>query len=212
MVDAVSAWKLGSLAFKLLARASRVRAHESLATFLATTERLQEKIERDSDQWLRSEFGSDPAKQAGALAAIAALDDILSKCLPDGLSVAQANLNADRIADLVVAKACQADASFRESTFGGLLLHCLVQRAYEEAERDHHFAAVIDTPVSGLTLLAVEREREPLDWATTQTNLGNALLRLGERESGTAGQAAEEKQRAEAAKLVLRLRHKIHPP
>ena len=26
----------------------------------------------------------------------------------------------------------------------------------------------------------------PLDWATTQNNLGNALLTLGERESGTA--------------------------
>ena len=26
----------------------------------------------------------------------------------------------------------------------------------------------------------------PLDWAMTQTNLGNALLMLGERESGTA--------------------------
>jgi len=30
------------------------------------------------------------------------------------------------------------------------------------------------------------RERVPLDWATTQNNLGNALWRLGERESGTA--------------------------
>jgi tetratricopeptide (TPR) repeat protein len=30
------------------------------------------------------------------------------------------------------------------------------------------------------------REREPLDWAATQMNLGNALARLGERESGTA--------------------------
>jgi hypothetical protein len=29
------------------------------------------------------------------------------------------------------------------------------------------------------------RERVPLDWAETQNNLGNALLRLGERESGT---------------------------
>jgi tetratricopeptide (TPR) repeat protein len=26
----------------------------------------------------------------------------------------------------------------------------------------------------------------PLDWAATQNNLGNALMRLGERESGTA--------------------------
>jgi tetratricopeptide (TPR) repeat protein len=30
------------------------------------------------------------------------------------------------------------------------------------------------------------RERVPLDWATTQNNLGNALLTLGEREAGTA--------------------------
>src|SRR5437764_9219486 len=30
------------------------------------------------------------------------------------------------------------------------------------------------------------RERVPLDWATTQNNLGNALGSLGERESGTA--------------------------
>ncbi|WP_245615523.1 tetratricopeptide repeat protein [Afifella pfennigii] len=30
------------------------------------------------------------------------------------------------------------------------------------------------------------RERVPLDWATTQNNLGNALQALGERESGTA--------------------------
>ena len=152
MVDAASAWKLGSLAFKLVARASKVRDDESLATFLAVTERLQAKIERDSDQWLRSEFGSDLAKQADALAAIAALNDILSKCLPDGLSVAQADLNPERIADLVVAKAGQADASFRERTFGGRLLHCLVKRAYEEAKRDHHFAAAIHTPVQEVLL------------------------------------------------------------
>jgi tetratricopeptide (TPR) repeat protein len=29
------------------------------------------------------------------------------------------------------------------------------------------------------------RERVPLDWASTQYNLGTALFRLGERESGT---------------------------
>jgi Tetratricopeptide repeat len=30
------------------------------------------------------------------------------------------------------------------------------------------------------------RERVPLQWATTQNNLGNALSTLGARESGTA--------------------------
>jgi tetratricopeptide (TPR) repeat protein len=34
-------------------------------------------------------------------------------------------------------------------------------------------------------LLEKPRERMPLDWATTQNNLGNALQSLGERESGT---------------------------
>jgi len=29
-------------------------------------------------------------------------------------------------------------------------------------------------------------DRVPLDWATTQNNLGNALARLGKQESGTA--------------------------
>ena len=55
------------------------------------------------------------------------------------------------------------------------------------------------------------RERVPLDWAVTQMNLGNALLRLGERESGTAasggggggvsGGAGGEDARACAARL-----------
>ena len=33
---------------------------------------------------------------------------------------------------------------------------------------------------------AAAREQVPLDWATTQNNLGNALLSLGERENDTA--------------------------
>jgi hypothetical protein len=35
-------------------------------------------------------------------------------------------------------------------------------------------------------LLERTRERVPLDWATTQNNLGTALRTLGEREGGTA--------------------------
>src|SRR6516162_7312859 len=37
-----------------------------------------------------------------------------------------------------------------------------------------------------LVLAERTRERVPLDWASTQTNLGNALRTLGEREDGTA--------------------------
>jgi hypothetical protein len=174
VLDAACAWKLGSLAFKLLAGASKALDHESVATFLeigansveagqalhdrqrdivrAAAERLQAQIERNSDGWLRSEFGSDPSGRADASAAIAALDDVLPKCLPDGLSVAQANLDPERIAGLVVAKAGRADESFRERTFGGRLLRCLVRRAYEEAKLDRDFADVIGISVQEILL------------------------------------------------------------
>jgi tetratricopeptide (TPR) repeat protein len=48
------------------------------------------------------------------------------------------------------------------------------------------------------------RERVPLDWAMTQNNLGNALLRLGERESGT--------ERLEAAVAAYREALKEYKP
>ena len=51
------------------------------------------------------------------------------------------------------------------------------------------------------------RERVPLDWATTQNNLGNALSRLGERESGTA--QLEEAVAAYRAALEEKTRERV---
>ena len=51
------------------------------------------------------------------------------------------------------------------------------------------------------------RERVPLDWATTQNNLGNALRALGERESGTA--RLEEAVTAYRAALEERTRERV---
>ncbi len=51
------------------------------------------------------------------------------------------------------------------------------------------------------------RERVPLDWATTQMNLGNALRTLGERESGTA--RLEEAVAAYRAALEERTRERV---
>ena len=87
MLDAACAWKLGSLAFKLLAGASKALDHEAVATFLeigatsveageavhdrqrdivrTAAGRLQAHIERNSDEWLRAEFGSDPSGRGG---------------------------------------------------------------------------------------------------------------------------------------------------
>jgi tetratricopeptide (TPR) repeat protein len=51
------------------------------------------------------------------------------------------------------------------------------------------------------------RERVPLDWAMTQSSLGNALLTLGERESGTA--RLEEAVTAYRAALEERTRDRV---
>src|SRR5512132_4121312 len=51
------------------------------------------------------------------------------------------------------------------------------------------------------------RERVPLDWAATQTNLGNALKTLGERESGT--RRLEEAVEAYHAALQQRTRERV---
>lgn len=51
------------------------------------------------------------------------------------------------------------------------------------------------------------RERVPLDWAMTQTNLGSALRRLGERESGTV--RLEEAVSVYRAALQERTRERV---
>jgi tetratricopeptide (TPR) repeat protein len=53
------------------------------------------------------------------------------------------------------------------------------------------------------------RERVPLDWATTQNNLGNALLKLGERESGTG--RLEEAVAGYREALKERTRERVPP-
>ncbi len=174
VLDAACAWKLGSLAFKLLAGASKAFDHEAVANFLeigatsveagnvlrerqrdvvrTAATRLQKRIEQNADDWLRAEFGSDPSGGEDAAAAIAALDDLLPKCLPDGLSVAQANLDAERIAGLVVTRAGAGDEMFREGTFGGRMLRRLVREAYQEAKRDKEFATLIGISVQEVLL------------------------------------------------------------
>ena len=56
-------------------------------------------------------------------------------------------------------------------------------------------------------LLERTRERVPLQWATTQNNLGNALSTLGERESGTA--RLEEAVSAYRDALLERTRERV---
>ena len=57
------------------------------------------------------------------------------------------------------------------------------------------------------TLQVCTRERVPLDWATTQNNLGNALRALGERDSST--ERLEQAVAAYNAALQERTRERV---
>jgi tetratricopeptide (TPR) repeat protein len=61
-------------------------------------------------------------------------------------------------------------------------------RALYEYGKDRGVNRALEQAIEAWRSLAQQlpRERVPLQWATTQNNLGNALLTLGERESGTA--------------------------
>ena len=69
---------------------------------------------------------------------------------------------------------------------GGYLLRQANALYREGEERGDNAALRGAIEVCGRALLDYPRARAPLDWAGTQMNLGNALWRLGERESGTA--------------------------
>ena len=78
-------------------------------------------------------------------------------------------------------------------------------RLGEERGDNARLAAAIAHYKLSLTILT--RERLPLNWATTHTNLGNALSSLGARESGTA--RLEEAVAAYRAALLESTRDKV---
>src|SRR5436305_752610 len=61
------------------------------------------------------------------------------------------------------------------------------QRASEESGRGERRGGVEEGGAAYRAALdELTRDRVPLQWATTQMSLGTALLRLGDRENGTA--------------------------
>jgi tetratricopeptide (TPR) repeat protein len=78
------------------------------------------------------------------------------------------------------------NAAFDPDTRGSLLHSYALSRALigEQAGSNNDLQQAVAAFRDALK--EYTRERVPLDWATTQNNLGNALRSLGERESGTA--------------------------
>jgi tetratricopeptide (TPR) repeat protein len=76
-------------------------------------------------------------------------------------------------------------------------------------EREAGTARLLEEAVTAYrdALLEYTRERVPLQWATTQNNLGNALKTLGARESGTA--RLEEAVSAYRDALLERTRDRV---
>ena len=79
---------------------------------------------------------------------------------------------------------------------------------YEQGQtRGDNAALLITIAVYRAALEEMTREQVPLDWATTQMNLGTALASLGQRESGTA--RLEEAVTAHRAALEERTRERV---
>ncbi|MGA7454472.1 MAG: hypothetical protein WBW73_25535 [Rhodoplanes sp.] len=82
------------------------------------------------------------------------------------------------------AAALPAESAHQDKRIGYLLKEAdALYRQGDEYGDNGALLAAIERQRSLLNL--TPRERVPLDWAMTQNNLGNALRRLGERESGT---------------------------
>src|SRR5262245_9806964 len=96
-----------------------------------------------------------------------------------------ARLAYEQAADLFAEAARLLPAGDTETHWQYIIEKAVAEQTMGD-ERGNNPALVqaIETYRVGLTL-ALRTER-PLDWATTQNNLGNALSTLGERESGTA--------------------------
>ena len=78
-----------------------------------------------------------------------------------------------------------AESTYQDKRIGYLLKEAdALYRQGDEFGDNGTLLVAIERQRSVLNLMP--RERKPLDWATTQNNLGNALSTLGERESGTA--------------------------
>ena len=158
MLDAACAWKLGSLAFKLLAGASKALDHEAVATFLVAVENP------DAVRPRRRHFVNDTTASTRK----AGQRESTSLCR------SRSNWRGDgRL----------AGTADERGMAGNLLGNALCRLG----ERESGTARLEEAVAAYRAALAEKtRDRVPLEWATTQNNLGNALQTLGERESGTA--------------------------
>ncbi|HNG51624.1 MAG TPA: tetratricopeptide repeat protein, partial [Plasticicumulans sp.] len=87
-------------------------------------------------------------------------------------------------------------------------LHRQANALYQQGDEFGDNAALLNAiAIWRKTLELRPRERVPLDWATTQNNLGLVLWRLGERESGTA--RLQEAVAAYRAALEERSRERV---
>ena len=111
-----------------------------------TLDSLRERVQQDSEEWLETEFRGDPAALADAQAAIASLDFVLPRCLPDKAAIISAKYGPRAIADLVVNTAAATDEQFQRNTIGARILACLVRRLYEVLQDDEAFCTATEIP------------------------------------------------------------------
>ena len=147
---------------------------------------LRRQIERDSGKWLEHEFAGDPAGRTDADAAIAALDDILPRCLPRATDIIAAKYDPNAIATLVVRRAAATgDELFRADAIGARLLRCLIENAYAALQSDKAFCDATEIPFRMAVLTDLDTlKRGQETAAASQSAMETRLLAAIEAQTG----------------------------
>ncbi len=195
MLEAACAAKLCSLVFTVLAAGSKAFDFEFASQLFEAGDRSGEfahafgeshrdavrralsRLQKSVNREVELEFGSDRTGERASAEFSAALNAVLPKCLPTKISIAEANLDSSRIADLVLDNAAAADSRFGKDQFGGKLLRRLIATTYEELKLDPAFADLINLSVQEVLLRRTaeqEKLRDIVDRLTRDLSLTQA--------------------------------------
>ncbi len=190
-----------------LENANLVGTGVRFAVIDGTTRLVRAKMDRADSLALRRK-GLLPVARRGNPYAGESFDQLLVR---QNEAYVRGRNNGDNLALLVAIELARlavrraSDAFQQGETYNrlGLALHL-------RAERLHHLAPLRQAVEAFRRALKKRtREREPLDWAMTQTNLGDALKTLGERERDPAMLKQAVEAYCEALQVDTHARHPI---
>lgn len=103
--------------------------------------RVQRDIESATRQALTAEFGPNWERRVDLAAPIAALPDVLARCMPDATQITAANFDPNDITEVVLKNALAIDRElFGPNSLGQTMLRQITLQSYIKAQQNKDFA------------------------------------------------------------------------